>query len=202
MQTGKGRQTVSQGSSTAVMTYLWVPKTRSALAELDLDGGLLLRGATSYGPLDSLPGVLPRLPAGPARPSVPRRAGAIALAPASRTVLRPAGDPHAVVPRWTYPHRRPGRPTIPTGTAALVVRLAKENPSWGYRRIQGELATMGITIAPSSVWAILKRLDAEPSPRRSGPTWTEFLTAQAKGLIAATSSASTPCCSTGSTSTS
>ena len=89
-----------------------------------------------------------------------------------------------VAKRWTYPHGRPGRPAIPAGTTALVLRLAKENPAWGYRRIQGELATMGIAIAASSVWAILKRHGIEPSPRRSGPTWAEFLAAQAKGLIA------------------
>ena len=86
--------------------------------------------------------------------------------------------------RWTYPHRRSGRPVVPAGTVALVVRLAKENPTWGYRRIHGELASMGISIAPSSVWAILKRRGIDPAPRRSGPTWAEFLQAQAKGLIA------------------
>jgi transposase InsO family protein len=86
--------------------------------------------------------------------------------------------------RWTYPHHRLGRPPVPAGTVALVVRLAKENPTWGYRRICGELATMGITLACSSVWAILKRHGIEPSPRRSGPTWAEFLRAQAEGLIA------------------
>jgi putative transposase len=89
-----------------------------------------------------------------------------------------------IAEHWTYPHGRAGRPAIPAGTSALIVRLAKENPAWGYRRIQGELATMGVPIAPSSVWAILKRHDIEPSPRRSGPTWAEFLAAQAKGLIA------------------
>ncbi|MHB1930522.1 MAG: integrase core domain-containing protein [Acidimicrobiales bacterium] len=62
--------------------------------------------------------------------------------------------------------------------------MAKENPAWGYRRIHGELATMGIVIAASSVWAILKRHGIGPSPRRSGPTWAEFLAAQAKGLMA------------------
>jgi len=86
--------------------------------------------------------------------------------------------------RWTYPHRRSGRPTVAAGTADLVVRLARENPTWGYRRIHGELATLGIVIAPSSVWAILKRRGIDPAPRRSGPTWAEFLRAQAKGLIA------------------
>ena len=89
-----------------------------------------------------------------------------------------------VARRWTYSHGRPGRPPLPAGTTALVLRLAKENPAWGYRRIHGELATMGIPIAPSSVWAILKRHGIEPSPRRSGPTWAELLAAQAKGLIA------------------
>jgi putative transposase len=89
-----------------------------------------------------------------------------------------------VAKRWTYPHRRPGRPSLPTGTISLVLLLAAENPAWGYRRIHGELATMGITIARSSVWAILKRHGIDPSPRRSGPTWSQFLHAQAKGLIA------------------
>jgi transposase InsO family protein len=91
---------------------------------------------------------------------------------------------HLVAKHWTYPHGRPGRPVLPKGTVALVVRLAKENPQCGYRRIHGELATMGITIAASSVWAILKRHSLDPSPRRSGPTWTEFLSAHAKGLMA------------------
>ncbi len=89
-----------------------------------------------------------------------------------------------VAKRWTYSHGRVGRPSVAEGTTALVLRLAKENPNWGYRRIHGELATMGIVIAPSSVWAVLTRHDIDPSPRRSGPTWAEFLTAQAKGLMA------------------
>ena len=98
------------------------------------------------------------------------------------TVLRWHRD--LVAKRCTYPHQRLGRPGIPAGTAALIVQLTKENPAWGYRRIQGELATMGIALAPSRVWVILKRHGIEPSPRRSGPTWMEFLSAQAKGLIA------------------
>ena len=89
-----------------------------------------------------------------------------------------------VTKRWTYPHGQPGRPSIGKGTTALVLRLAKENPQWGYHRIHGELATMGVVIAASSVWAILKRHGIDPSPRRAGPTWTEFLATQAKGLIA------------------
>jgi putative transposase len=119
--------------------------------------------------LAGLSGLLPR-----------RRLGRFFVRP--ETLLRWHRD--LVARHWTYPHRRPGRPGIATGTTALVLRLAKENPTWGYRRIHGELATMGAVIAASSVWAILKRNGVDPSPRRSGPTWAEFLAAQAKGLMA------------------
>ena len=118
--------------------------------------------------------------AGLARLLPRRRLGRFFVQPA--TLLRWHRD--LVAKRWTYPHGRPGRPAIPAGTTALILRLANENPRWGYRRIQGELATMGIPIAASSVWAILQRHDIEPSPRRSGPTWAEFLRAQAKGMVA------------------
>jgi putative transposase len=118
--------------------------------------------------------------AGLARLLPRHRLGRFFVQPA--TLLRWHRD--LVAKRWTYPHGRPGRPGIAKGTTALVVRLAKENPTWGYRRIHGELATMGITMAASSVWAILKRRGIEPSPRRSGPTWAEFLSSQAKGLMA------------------
>ena len=85
--------------------------------------------------------------------------------------------------RWTYAHR-PGRPSIPAGTVAIIVRLAKENPTWGYRRIQGELARMGVALAPSSVWAILRRHGIDPSPSGTGPTWSEFLRTQASSMLA------------------
>ena len=86
--------------------------------------------------------------------------------------------------KWTYAHRRPGRPALPAGTVSLVLRLAKANPTWGYRRIHGELATTGVRLAPSSVWATLRRHGVEPAPRRSGPTWSEFLKAQATTMVA------------------
>ena len=85
---------------------------------------------------------------------------------------------------WTYSHRRRGRPAIPADTVSLVLRLARENPTWGYRRIQGELVTMGVRIAPSSVWAILRRHGIETAPRPSNPTWVEFLRAQAQTMMA------------------
>jgi transposase InsO family protein len=66
----------------------------------------------------------------------------------------------------------------------LGLRLAKENPSWGYRRIHGELATMGVRLARSCVWAILHRHGIDPTPRRSGPTGSEFLRTQATTMLA------------------
>jgi transposase len=79
--------------------------------------------------------------------------------------------------KWTQPNR-PWRPTIPAGTVTIICRLARENPTWGYRRIQGELARVGVVLAPSSVWTILRRNGIDPSPMRSGPTWSEFLSFQ------------------------
>ena len=89
----------------------------------------------------------------------------------------------AVARRWTYP-RRPGRPPTAAGIARLVVRLARENPQWGYRRIQCELVGLGLGVAPSTVWSILRRHAIDPAPRRSGPSWSQFLHAQAKGVLA------------------
>ena len=85
---------------------------------------------------------------------------------------------------WTTQPARPGRPAIPAGLRALAVRLATENPTWGYRRIHGELAGLGYQIGASTIWKILHNAGIDPSPRRAGPTWTEFLRAQAHGILA------------------
>lgn len=66
-----------------------------------------------------------------------------------------------------------------------MLRLAQENPRWGHRRTQGELARLGHPIAPSTVWEILHKAGIDPAPRRTGPSRREFLTAQAQGIIAA-----------------
>jgi len=88
-----------------------------------------------------------------------------------------------VARRWTYSHRRPGRPATPTDVRELVVRLARENPGWGYRRIQGELVGLGIKLAASTVWAILKNAGIAPAPKRLEPSWTEFLRQQATSML-------------------
>ena len=85
----------------------------------------------------------------------------------------------------TSKRRKPGRPPTVPGIARLVVRLAKENPLWGHRRIHGELMKLGVTVAPSTVWEILRAAGIDPAPRRSGPTWRQFLAAQAAGILAA-----------------
>ena len=84
----------------------------------------------------------------------------------------------------TSKRRRPGRPPTSPGIARLVVRLARENPLWGHRRIHGELMKLGVTVAPSTVWEILRAAGIDPAPRRSGPTWRQFLHAQAAGILA------------------
>jgi putative transposase len=86
--------------------------------------------------------------------------------------------------RWTTQHARPGRPSIPAGLRALAVRLATENPSWGYRRVHGELTGLGYRIGASTIWKILSSAGIDPSSRAAGPTWTEFLRAQAHGILA------------------
>src|SRR5437870_1328212 len=88
-----------------------------------------------------------------------------------------------VARRWTYPHRRPGRPPTAAEVRELVVRLARQNPSWGYRRVQGELVGLGIKLAASTVWTILKEAGIEPAPRRLEASWGEFLRRQAASIL-------------------
>ena len=88
-----------------------------------------------------------------------------------------------VADHWTYPHR-PGRPSTAFETRQMIIRLARENPTWGYRRVHGELARLGITIAASTVWTILKAAGINPAPGRSSESWTTFLRSQAAGIVA------------------
>ena len=90
--------------------------------------------------------------------------------------------------RWAHRSRRkrPGRPPTHHRIRTLVLRLAQENSSWGYRRIHGELAALGLRVAPSTVWEILTAAGIDPAPcRDNGPSWTHFLRSQAEALLAA-----------------
>ncbi|MER5916249.1 integrase core domain-containing protein [Streptomyces sp. NPDC001982] len=80
--------------------------------------------------------------------------------------------------------KRPGRPRTVRSVRALVLRLARENPSWGYRRVHGELLVLGVKVAASTVWEILKEAGVDPAPERSSSTWADFLRSQAEALLA------------------
>src|SRR5258706_8113038 len=87
---------------------------------------------------------------------------------------------HAIVSR----PKRPGRPRTLRSIPVLVLRLARENPSWGYRRLHGELLVLGVKVAASTVWEILREAGIDPTPERSSSTWADFLRSQADALLA------------------
>jgi putative transposase len=98
------------------------------------------------------------------------------------TLLR--GHTSLITRRWTSQHQRRGRPPTSSSLRRVIVRRAAENPGWGYRHITEERAGMGREVGASPVWTILHRAGIDPSPRRSGPTWTEFLRNHAHGILA------------------
>ena len=115
---------------------------------------------------------------------VPRRRWGEVFAVTPATLL--AWHRRLVTRKWDYTsRRRPGRPSTAAAIRKLVIRIATENPAWGHRRVQGELVRLGHPIAASTVWQILHDAGIGPAPRRSGPTWKQFLTAQARGILAA-----------------
>jgi putative transposase len=92
-----------------------------------------------------------------------------------------------VARHWTYPPKtKPigGRPRTAAVIRELVVRLARENPTWGHRRIHGELVGLGYPMAPATVWNILRNAGLDPAPRSTGPSWREFCRAQATTMLA------------------
>jgi len=121
----------------------------------------------------------------------------IFLAAASRLLLRRHWASFVVRPetllrwhrrlearRWTYPRRGRGRPPIDPDIASLILRLARENPRWGYPRIQGELAGLGIRISATTIRRVLAGAGLDPAGRRFGLRWRDFLRAQAAGILA------------------
>jgi putative transposase len=126
-----------------------------------------------------------------------RRRDRVLLAAASRLLPRERWGVFVVSPKtlmrwhrelvrrkWSYQRRRLGRPPLDPRVFELVVRLGRENPCWGCVRIQGELRKLGIRVGATTVRAILRAAGVGPSPRRDGPSWSEFLRAQARGIIA------------------
>ncbi|MBO3752832.1 integrase core domain-containing protein [Streptosporangiaceae bacterium NEAU-GS5] len=80
--------------------------------------------------------------------------------------------------------KRPGRPPTVRSIRVLILRLVRENPAWGYRRVHGELTTLGIKVAASTVWEILKQEGVDPAPDRASTSWADFLHSQADALLA------------------
>jgi transposase InsO family protein len=131
------------------------------------------------------------------RPRLNRR-DRVLLAAASRAMSRSRWTSFIVRPetllrwhrelvrkKWTYRRTgHPGRPPVDADVRDLVVRLGRENPRWGYQRIRGELLKLGIRISATTVRTILLRGGLDPAPRRTGPTWREFLRKQAAGILA------------------
>ena len=89
-----------------------------------------------------------------------------------------------VAKRWTYPRRGPGRPPIAADTRALIVRLARENPRWGYLRIQGALKGLGIRVSVTTIRRVLAEEGLGPAGTRGGTSWKTFLSSQAQTILA------------------
>jgi len=119
------------------------------------------------------------------------------LAAAACHMPRPSRGARLVTPRtllrwhralvrgkWRQPPGRRGRPPAPAEVRAVVLRLARENPRWGHRRISGELTKLGSRVSPTTVRRPLVRPGPGPAPRRSGPSWRESLRAQAASIVA------------------
>jgi putative transposase len=114
--------------------------------------------------------------------ALPRRHWSIFLVTPD-TILR--WHRRLVTRKWTQPDRRGGRPPLDDHLIALILRLARENPRWGYRRIQGELKKLGIGVSATTIRTVLLGNGLRPAPRRASVTWRAFLRAQAAGIIAA-----------------
>jgi putative transposase len=131
-----------------------------------------------------------------ARPKF-RAADRALLAAAACHLPRPLRGARLVTPRtllrwhrafvrrkWRQPPGRRGRPRMPADVRAVVLRLARENPRWGHRRISGELARLGVRVSPSTIRRVLACAGLDPAPRSSGQGWREFLRAQAASIVA------------------
>ncbi len=109
----------------------------------------------------------------------PRRRGLIVT---PQTLLR--WHRELVTRKWAQPRRSPGRPAVDDRIRHFVLRFARENPGWGYPRIAGELLKLGLRVSPSTVRRILLAAGSGPAPRRSGPSWRQFLRQQAASMLA------------------
>ena len=126
-----------------------------------------------------------------------RRLDRVLLAAASRLLPRERWSSFLVTPqtllrwhrelvrrKWTYQGKGPGRPPLDPRIRNLIVRMGRENPRWGCVRIKGELRKLGIRVGATTIRTILRRAGLPPAPRRAGPSWSGFLRAQARAILA------------------
>jgi len=133
-------------------------------------------GRPRFTPLD-------RVLLAPASRALPRQRWTSLFLVTPKTLLR--WHRELVRRKWTYRKaHQPGRPPIDAEVVALVLRMARENPRWGCVRICGELRKLGIRVGTTTIRTLLRRHGLGPAPRRCGPTWTQFLKAQAEGIVA------------------
>jgi putative transposase len=125
------------------------------------------------------------------------RADRALLAALSRSIPRPALASFSVRPEtllrwhrqlvarsWTYSHQKAGRPPLERSLRELILRLARENPHWGYKRLVGELKGLGISVSATSVRKVLLAAGLRPAPERRHSSWRAFLQAEATSLLA------------------
>ena len=144
---------------------------------------IMVLGAAAWQGPAAVPAKRPGVPGRPAAPPPHGRAAPVpAAGPAGRSAaLAPGSD--SAPPRCPIAPEEP-RPRTARSIRHQVLRLARENPSWGYRRIHGELLVLGIKVAASTVWEILRQAGIDPAPERTTATWAEFLRSQADALLA------------------
>src|SRR6266508_2445693 len=133
-------------------------------------------GRPRFTPLD-------RVLLAPASRALPRQRWTSLFLVTPKTLLR--WHRELVRRKWTYRKaHQPGRPPIDAEVVALILRMARENPRWGCVRICGELRKLGIRVGATTIRTLLRRHGLGPAPRRCGPTWAQFLKAQAEGIVA------------------
>ncbi|MHB8513752.1 MAG: IS3 family transposase [Actinomycetota bacterium] len=127
-----------------------------------------------------------------------RRSDRLFLAAASRILSRGPWNSFMVTPqtflrwhrelvrrKWTFKQRRgTGRPPLAEDLRELILRMARENPRWGYMRIKGELQKLGMRVGATTIRNLLRREGLDPAPRRDGPSWGQFLRRQVSGILA------------------
>lgn len=113
--------------------------------------------------------------------ALPRRSW-VSFSVTPQTLLR--RHRRLVARRWTYAYRRAGRPRLDQSLRSLILRLARENPQWGYRRIVGELKGLGVVVSSTSVRKVLIGAGVPPAPRRTARSWRAFLRQQAASMLA------------------